>query len=89
MSSDGEDDYDYLPPPPEPRPGWVKLGLWGVPDRTLAWVYCGVALLLAAASPVLAHVTGNEWFYLGCGFALSAAWYAAAINWVDRNGSWE
>ncbi len=87
------DDYDgddeFLPPPQKARPWWVRAGLWRVPGRGAAWGYFAVSVLLAAASPVLATVTGNEWFYLGTGFVLSAAWYAAAINWVDRNGSWE
>lgn len=67
----------------------MKLGLWFVPYRAPARVYYAVALLLAAAWPVLARVTGNALFYLGCGFALWAAWYAAAINWLESNGTCE
>lgn len=88
-NANSDDDHDdYLPPPPKARPGWVKLGLWGVPDRASAWAYCAITVLLAALSPVLVSLTGNELFYLGVGFLLSAAWYAAAIRWVDRNGGW-
>lgn len=87
--SGNPDEDEFLPPPPRVRPLWVRLALWGLPTRTSARAYCAASAGLAAAAPVAAHFTGNEWFYCGFGFALSGAWCAAAINWVDRNDWWE
>lgn len=68
------------------RPFYVSLGLWGVPSRSAALVYmwsCVAVALLAIVAGVF-----NPVFLLGAPLLISAAWYRAAIRWMDRNGAW-
>lgn len=63
-------------------PMLVKAALLGINSRMSAMIYMGICIVLAAilviyASPIYA-------IFLG----LAAAWYAYAIRWVDKNGSW-
>ena len=67
-------------------PIWVKVGLWGLPTRTAALAFAGVCAGLTVISLIAAF--WNPLFIVGLGFAGSAAWYWAAINWVDNNDRW-
>jgi hypothetical protein len=80
------DDEDEPFRGPQPWPLWVSLGLWGLPGREWAWAFFWLSLLLAVGSVAYGFV---DWrFFIGGGFALAAAWYYAAVKWVDRNGEW-
>ena len=70
---------------PAPRgdwPTWVRIGLWKIPSRRLAWVYLGLSLALLAISAVFA-------FWPGLIFLAAVYWYWEAIHWVDEHGHWE
>jgi hypothetical protein len=69
------------------RPLWVALALWGVPGRVGMWAFFWFSLLLAAGCVA----AGFVWWplFFGGGFVRAAAWYYAAIRWVDQFGRWE
>ncbi len=68
-------------------PWWVRLGLWGLPSRAAAMVFFWLAFVLAMAG-VVAGLREPRMFF-GAIFFLAAAWYWAAVRWVDRNGRWD
>jgi hypothetical protein len=68
-------------------PMWVRLGLWGLPDRSSAWVFFWVCIALAVASVAAGFV--HPLFALGGLMVFAALWYYASIRWVDRHGRWE
>jgi hypothetical protein len=81
-----------MTPHPVPRgryPWWVKLSLWGLPNRAAVWAF--VALSLAAAVGVAGYLLAVEHrrWYVGLLFLFAAAVYWLTIRWVDRNGSWD
>jgi hypothetical protein len=63
------------------RPLWVRVGLWGIPSRFVAFTYLGVSLVATVVVSVL-------WSLLGLLLLLAALWYWLAIRWVDRNDRW-
>jgi hypothetical protein len=67
-------------------PTWVKLGLWGIPNRNTALGFLWACVALVILSLIAAF--WNPLFLLGLGFGGSAAWYWAAINWVDNHDRW-
>jgi hypothetical protein len=67
-------------------PWWVSLGLWGLPGRGWAWGCFWLSVLIAAGSAVAGFYYWPAFF--GVLFVFAAAWYFAAIRWVDRNGEW-
>lgn len=75
------------PPPPKPKPPiMVKLGLWGLPNAGSAWFCFFLSVALAIACTIYGFV--DPIFFIGAGFLLSAWWYFAAIQWVNRHGGW-
>jgi hypothetical protein len=74
----------------ERYPWWVKFTMFGgaQPRRRLI-VYCAVVLTLAVAFLVLWFANQQRQF-LNAGVLglILAAFYPAAIWWVDRNGTW-
>jgi hypothetical protein len=76
----------YEPPnspvdtPPDLRPLWVRVGLWGLRSRAAAWAFVGLSLVLAVA--------GFVYFWPGVLMVFAAAWYWAAIRWMDRHEAW-
>lgn len=68
------------------RPLWVKLALWGVPGRAGMWAFFWLSLGLASACVGYGFV--DRRFFVGGLLVLSAAWYYAAIRWVDQFGRW-
>ena len=72
--------------PPE-RPLWVKIGLWGVPNRVSAWVY--VWILMALAVGFVAYGFVDEIFAWGALFMLGSLGYFAVICWMDRHHEWK
>jgi hypothetical protein len=88
MQHEPRTDSTTLPyaTPHKRRPFWVKLGLWGLPNRASAWVFVWICIAIAAFCAVRGF-SNPKWF-LGVGMILAALWYWASIRWVDRNSSW-
>lgn len=82
---------EWLMPGHVPRskyPWWVKLSMWGVPNRSGLWVFF-TASLAAAVGCVLYGALEDARFYLGIAFLFSALMYWLSIRWVDKYGSWD
>jgi hypothetical protein len=75
----------YATPRPR-RPLWVKMGLWGLPNRATAWAFVWICLGVAGFSAVRGF-TDPLWFW-GVGMASAAFWYWASIRWVDNQDGW-
>lgn len=81
----------YAPPrapidrPALRRPLWVRIGLWGIRTRGTARAFCWTCL---ASSPVGFLIGRAFGVGLFVGLLASAAWYAAAIRWMDRRRAW-
>lgn len=67
-------------------PPMVRIGLWGVPNRSAAWVFVVGSLTLAIASLVLGFKEPR--LFGGIAFVFAALWYYWAIRWVDHNDRW-
>jgi hypothetical protein len=68
------------------RPWWVKFALWGLPNRAAGWLSFWVAALLGSA-----FLIGGFWqtrLFAGTILFVAAAWYWAALVWVDRHDPW-
>jgi hypothetical protein len=68
-------------------PLWVRVGLWGVPDRVSAWTYLGISLAVAAVC--IAYGFVGRRFFLGGIMLVAAFHYYLCIRWVDRHGGWD
>ncbi len=71
--------------PPE-RPLWVRMGLWGVPNRASAWVFVWVCM--AAAVGCVAYGYVDPTFAWGGLFMVASIGYFSAIRWMDRHDEW-
>lgn len=69
------------------RPLWVRIGLWGLPNRGWAWAF--FFLSLAISIGCFAYGFVDPRFFIGVIFVLSSLWYYACIKWVDRHDRWE
>lgn len=67
-------------------PGWVKLSLWGLPNRASVWFFVWLSLFAALACGIYGF--RDPRFFLGLGLIIAALLYWLAIKWVDRYGSW-
>jgi len=72
--------------PAAERPWWVKVGLWGVPNRAAAWAFFWLSIALAVGCIVYGFWAPP--FFAGDLFFLAALWYWLSIRWVDRHGGW-
>jgi predicted transporter len=70
-------------------PWWVKVGLWGLPNRAAVWAFVWLSVLAAVGCVAYAVWVGHPRWYAGLLFLLAALMYWLAIRWVDRHGSWE
>ena len=68
------------------RPLWVKVGLWGVPNRSSAWAFFYFSIAVAAGCVAYGFVDSR--FFFGGLMVFAALWYYASINWVDQHGRW-
>jgi len=68
------------------RPGWVSVGLAGLPSRAWASGFFWFSVSAAALSAVLGFFFPAGWF--GLLFLSAAWWYRASIRWMDRNHQW-
>jgi hypothetical protein len=71
---------------PNARPWWVKLTLWGLPNRASALFFVWLCIALASAFVVLGF--RDRRFSLGSVWLLPALGYLRAVRWVDKNGGW-
>lgn len=67
-------------------PWWVKIGLFGVENRTGQWFFVWLSILFGVAC--IAYGFQDSRFFYGAFFLLSALMYWLTIRWVDRYGSW-
>ena len=72
--------------PQKPRPIWVAVGLWGLPNRAWAWVCFWIAI--ASALGCAGYGMSDPRYFWGLLMLFAAWWYYAAICWVDRYGQW-
>jgi hypothetical protein len=68
------------------RPWWVKLGLWGISGRRMAWTFVWLGIALGVACVV--YGIWNRWFSAGAIWFVAALWDLLAIRWVDEHGAW-
>jgi hypothetical protein len=68
------------------RPLWVKIGLWGLPNRVLAWAFFWVSIGLGVGLVSYGFVDRRA--FAGGFMFFAALWYYASIRWVDRHGGW-
>lgn len=67
-------------------PPMVRIGLWGVPNRTAAWAFAAGSLILAL---VCVAISFKDPRYIGGAALLFAAlWYYLSIRWVDKHSHW-
>jgi|YNPBryunderm2012_1023409.scaffolds.fasta_scaffold25261_2 hypothetical protein len=80
-----------------PQPYWVRMSLWGVPDRRAAIAMYWVCIAMAIVFPVYMAETRQHlpgwWLWGGClGFMtfsyLAAVNVGRAIRWRDRYNWW-
>lgn len=67
-------------------PTMVRIGLWGVPNRTAAWCFAAASLILALVCVILGFKYPR--FFAGIVFIFSALWYFYSIRWVDKHNQW-
>lgn len=77
------------PVPREQYPWWVKVGLWGLPNRATVWAFVWLSVLAAVGCVIYAVLAQATRLYAGVLFLFAALMYYLAIRWVDRYGSWE
>jgi hypothetical protein len=70
-------------------PWWVKMGLWGLPNRPAVWGFVWLSVALAAVVPPYMFWAGYPRWPAGFLFLLAALAYWQTIRWVDRNGEWQ
>ena len=62
-------------------PFLVRLALWQIPTRNIAWVFFWLSLAIAAGCVAYG-------FKLGGLMVLAAVWYYLSILWVDKYSAW-
>lgn len=68
------------------QPLWVKVGLFGLPERGYAWSCFWLSIAIAVGC--VAYGFRDMRFFVGGVFIFSAFWYYASIRWMDRNDGW-
>jgi ATP-dependent Clp protease ATP-binding subunit ClpC len=67
-------------------PIMVRIGLWGIASRKLAWFFVWLSVACAAACVAYGFIQFR--FFSGGIILLAALWYYLSIKWVDQNSSW-
>lgn len=67
-------------------PPMVRIGLWSVPNRAVAWALAAGSVILA----IVCFVVGfkDPRFFGGVALIFAALWYYLAIRWVDKHDQW-
>jgi len=68
------------------RPWWVKLTLWGLPNRFSALIFVWFCVTLATAFVMVGF--RDRRFSWGAVWLMPALGYLRAIRWVDKHGGW-
>jgi hypothetical protein len=68
------------------RPLWVKIALWGLPNRASAWAFVWLSMAIAIGCAACGII--DRRFLIGDIMVLAAVWYYGAIRWVDQHGGW-
>jgi hypothetical protein len=68
------------------RPLWVRVSLWKVPSRGLAWGYFWLSIAITAGCVAWGFIDSR--FFSGTLFLIAAGFYLASILWMDRNHRW-
>lgn len=68
------------------RPKWVKLALWGVPNRIAAWLCFWFTLQIVVS--LIIYSFWEPLFLISIIFIIGPIWYYLAIKWVDKKGKW-
>ena len=69
-------------------PWWVKMGVWGLPNRGAVWLFVWQSIAAAiVVTAYMAWIRHPRW-PAGLLFFFGAFMYWKAIRWVDRNGTW-
>jgi hypothetical protein len=71
---------------PVARPWWVRVTLWGLPNRVSALSFVWLCVGFAMACVVLGF--RNPLISLGAVSLLPALGYLRAVRWVDKHGGW-
>ena len=71
---------------PNARPWWVKVTLWGLPNRASALFFVWLCVGLALVSVFLGF--RDRRFSIGAVWILAAFGYLRAVRWVDEHGGW-
>lgn len=72
----------------DPRPVFVRIGLYGIRTRRMAMSFARGSLYLSAAFLLLGEL--HPALYAGAPIFLAVtAWYRACATWIDRHGRWE
>jgi hypothetical protein len=71
---------------PDARPWWVKLTLWGLPNRASALFFVWLCVGIALAFVLLGF--RDRRFSIGAVAIVAAFGYLRAVRWVDRHGGW-
>jgi hypothetical protein len=67
-------------------PTWVRIALWGLPNRGSAWFFFWLAMAIAAGCVAAGFV--NRLLLCGGIMVLAAFGYYQSIRWVDRHDRW-
>jgi len=65
----------------EEMPLWVKVGIWGLGNRTAVLAFMWLSIALSIFLAVKGYLPGLL-------FLLAAAWYWGAARWVDQHEMW-
>jgi signal peptidase I len=76
---DGKRRADY--------PLWVKVGLWGLPNRSSVWAFAWLSAACGAACCAYG-IRDGRFLLLGVAGFAAALTYGLTVRWVDRHGSW-
>jgi hypothetical protein len=75
------------PPLPPIPPPLIKLGMWGLSSRKVAFAYFWGCVGFGVLCLLLALIT--PWALIGAINFIGAWWYWAVIRWVERhNARW-
>jgi hypothetical protein len=71
---------------PVERPLWVRIGLWGVPNRPSAWVFFWVCMALAMG--FMGFGFADPLYAWGGLFIFGSIGYFSVIRWMDKHKQW-
>lgn len=67
-------------------PIMVRISLWGLPNRAVAWAFVALSITIAVGGVVYGLV--DHRYFIGSLMVFAALWYYLSIRWVDQNSGW-